>query len=100
VPQIGVTFEIDNNGILKVTAKDQGTGRDHSIVIQPSGGLTKDEINRMVNLAEQMKDQDKKKRVRSGHAGIRRSQEPAGQSDPHLPDQPGRARLQGVPGEP
>ena len=62
-PQIGVTFEIDNNGILKVTAKDQGTGKDQSIVIQPSGGLTKDEINKMVNQAEQMKEQDKKKRV-------------------------------------
>lgn len=62
VPQIGVTFEIDNNGILKVTAKDQGTGKDQSIVIQPSGGLTKDEINKMVNQAEQMKEQDKKKR--------------------------------------
>jgi molecular chaperone DnaK len=48
---------------LKVTAKDQGTGKDQSIVIQPSGGLTKDEINKMVNLAEQMKEQDKKKRV-------------------------------------
>jgi molecular chaperone DnaK len=58
-----VSFEIDNNGILKVTAKDQGTGKDQSIVIQPSGGLTKDEINKMVNVAEQMKEQDKKKRV-------------------------------------
>jgi molecular chaperone DnaK len=63
VPQIAVTFEIDNNGILKVTAKDNGTGKDQSIVIQPSGGLTKDEINKMVNQAEQMKEQDKKKRV-------------------------------------
>lgn len=58
-----MTFEIDNNGILKVTAKDQGTGKDQSIVIQPSGGLTKDEINKMVNQAEQMKEQDKKRRV-------------------------------------
>lgn len=58
-----MSFEIDNNGILKVTAKDQGTGKDQSIVIQPSGGLTKDEINKMVNVAEQMKEQDKKKRV-------------------------------------
>lgn len=63
MPQIAVTFEIDNNGILKVTAKDQGTGKDQSIVIQPSGGLTKDEINKMVNQAEQMKEQDKKRRV-------------------------------------
>lgn len=63
VPQINVTFEIDTNGILKVTAKDNSTGKDHSIVIQPSGGLTKDEINQMVDQAEQMKEQDMKKRV-------------------------------------
>lgn len=62
VPQIEVTFEIDNNGILKVTAKDKGTGKDQSITIQPSGGLTKSEIDRMVRQAEEMKEADKKKR--------------------------------------
>lgn len=65
VPQIEVTFEIDNNGILKVTAKDKGTGKDQSITIQPSGGLTKSEIDRMVRQAEEMKEADKKKRVNS-----------------------------------
>lgn len=64
VPQIEVTFEIDNNGILKVTAKDKGTGKDQTITIQPSGGLTKSEIDRMVRQGEEMKEQDKKKRVR------------------------------------
>jgi len=61
-PQIEVIFEIDANGIMKVLAKDKGTGREQTIVIQPSGGLTKDEINNMVNQAEQMKEEDQKKR--------------------------------------
>jgi len=61
-PQIEVTFEIDANGIMKVAAKDKATAREQNIVIQPSGGLTKDEINNMVNQAEQMKEEDSKKR--------------------------------------
>jgi len=61
-PQIEVTFEIDANGIMKVSAKDKATGREQNIVIQPSGGLTKDEINNMVNQAETMKEEDQKKR--------------------------------------
>ena len=61
-PQIEVSFEIDANGIMKVQAKDKATGREQQIVIQPSGGLTKDEINNMVNQAEQMKEEDAKKR--------------------------------------
>jgi len=61
-PQIEVTFEIDANGIMKVAAKDKATGREQNIVIQPSGGLTKDEINNMVNQSESMKEEDMKKR--------------------------------------
>jgi len=61
-PQIEVTFEIDANGIMKVAAKDKATAREQNIVIQPSGGLTKDEINNMVNQAESMKEEDAKKR--------------------------------------
>jgi len=61
-PQIEVCFEIDANGIMKVAAKDKATGREQNIVIQPSGGLTKDEINNMVNQAESMKEEDAKKR--------------------------------------
>jgi len=62
LPQIEVSFDIDANGIMKVSAKDKATNKDQSMVIQPSGGLSKDEIDRMVKTAEQMKDQDKKKR--------------------------------------
>lgn len=62
LPQIEVAFDIDANGIMKVSAKDKATNKDQSMVIQPSGGLSKDEIDKMVKTAEQMKDQDKKKR--------------------------------------
>jgi molecular chaperone DnaK len=48
---------------MKVAAKDKATAREQNIVIQPSGGLTKDEINNMVNQAESMKEEDAKKRV-------------------------------------
>merc|ERR1712194_784899 len=50
------------NGIMKVAAKDKATGREQNIVIQPSGGLTKDEINNMVNQSESMKEEDMKRR--------------------------------------
>jgi len=62
VPQIEVTFDLDANGILKVHAKDKATGKDHSILIQASGGLSKDEIDKMVKNAESMKQADMAKR--------------------------------------
>jgi len=62
LPQIEVAFDIDANGIMKVSAKDKATNKDQSMVIQPSGGLSKDEIDRMIKKAEEMKEQDKKKR--------------------------------------
>ena len=62
VPQIEVSFDIDANGIMRVSAKDKATGKDQHIVIQPSGGLSKDEIDNMVKKAEAMRDQDQKKR--------------------------------------
>lgn len=62
VPQIIVTFDVDANGIMKVTAKDKATGKDQSMIVQPSGGLSKAEIERMIKNAEEMKEQDKKKR--------------------------------------
>jgi len=62
VPQIEVTFDIDANGIVHVSAKDKATGRDQSITIQSSGGLTEAEIQNMVQQAERMKTEDKKKR--------------------------------------
>jgi molecular chaperone DnaK len=62
VPQIEVTFDIDANGILNVTAKDRGTGKEAKIRITASTKLSKDEKERMVKDAEQFADQDKKKR--------------------------------------
>lgn len=62
VPQIEVTFDIDANGIVNVSAKDKGTGKEQKIQIQASGGLTDEEIERMVKDAEANKDADKKKR--------------------------------------
>lgn len=62
VPQIDVTFDIDANGIVHVSAKDKATNRDQSITIQSSGGLTEAEIQDMVNKAEKFKEEDKKRR--------------------------------------
>ena len=62
VPQIEVTFDIDANGIVNVSAKDKGTGKEHQIRIQASGGLTDDEIEKMVKDAESNAAADKKRR--------------------------------------
>jgi molecular chaperone DnaK len=62
VPQIEVTFDIDANGIVHVSAKDLGTGKEQSIKITASSGLTKEEIDRAVKEAELHADEDKKKR--------------------------------------
>ena len=62
VPQIEVTFDIDANGIVNVSAKDKGTGKEQKIQIQASGGLSEEEINKMVKEAEANKEADKKKR--------------------------------------
>ena len=61
-PQIEVTFDIDANGIVNVSAKDKGTGKEQKIQIQASGGLSKEEIEKMVKEAEANKEADKKKR--------------------------------------
>ena len=61
-PQIEVTFDIDANGIVSVSAKDKGTGKEQKIQIQASGGLSEDEIQKMVKDAEANKEADKKKR--------------------------------------
>merc|ERR1712190_162642 len=61
-PQIEVSFDIDANGILNVSAKDNGTGKDQSMQIQTSGGLTKEEIENMKKNAESMAAQDKERR--------------------------------------
>ncbi len=62
VPQIEVTFDIDANGIVHVSAKDKGTGKEQSIRIQASSGLTEDEIEKMVKDAEAHSSEDEKKR--------------------------------------
>lgn len=62
VPQIEVTFNIDANGILNVTAKDKGTGKEQSITIQNSGNLSKEDVEKMAKEAEAHAEEDKKKR--------------------------------------
>jgi len=62
MPQIEVTFDIDANGIVNVSAKDKGTGKEQKIQIQASGGLSDEEIEKMVKDAEANKEADKKKR--------------------------------------
>jgi molecular chaperone DnaK len=62
VPQIEVTFDIDANGVLNVSAKDKGTGKENKITISGSSGLSDEEIEKMVNEAEANKDADAKKK--------------------------------------
>ena len=62
LPQIEVTFDIDANGIVHVTAKDKGTGKENTIKIQDGSGLSQDEIDRMVKDAEAHAEEDKKRR--------------------------------------
>jgi len=63
-PQIEVTFDIDANGIVNVSARDKGTGKEQQISIQSSGGLSNDQIENMVREAEKYADEDKKRRDR------------------------------------
>ena len=62
VPQIEVTFDIDANGILNVSAKDKATGKEQSIRIEASSGLSDSEVDKMVNEAKQHEEEDKQKR--------------------------------------
>jgi molecular chaperone DnaK len=62
VPQIEVSFDLDANGILNVSARDVGTGKEQNIIIQSSGGLSDAEIERMIREAEERKDDDQRKR--------------------------------------
>ncbi|MBL4824954.1 MAG: molecular chaperone DnaK [SAR324 cluster bacterium] len=62
VPQIEVSFDIDANGIVHVSAKDLGTGKEQAIKIESSGGLSEEEVEKMVNDAEQFAEEDKAKR--------------------------------------
>uniref|UniRef100_A0A4W3JXW2 Heat shock protein 9 n=1 Tax=Callorhinchus milii TaxID=7868 RepID=A0A4W3JXW2_CALMI len=62
VPQIEVTFDIDANGIVHVSARDKGTGREQQIVIQSSGGLSKDDIENMIKNAEKYAEADRRRK--------------------------------------
>ena len=62
MPQIEVTFDIDANGIVHVSAKDLGTGKEQAIKIESSGGLSEADVEKMINDAEQFADEDKAKR--------------------------------------
>jgi molecular chaperone DnaK len=62
VPQIEVTFDIDANGLVNVSAKDKGTGKEQQIRIQASGGLSDNDIDQMVKDAERFAEEDKKRR--------------------------------------
>ena len=63
IPQVDVTFDIDANGILSVSAQDKGTGKEQRIVIQPSSGLSKDEIGQMVDDARSHEEEDQRRRT-------------------------------------
>ena len=63
LPQVEVTFDIDANGILSVSAKDKGTGKEQKIVIQSSSGLSKEEVESMVEAAQQYAEEDQRKRA-------------------------------------
>ena len=63
VPQIDVTFDIDANGILSVSAQDKGTGKEQKIVIQPSSGISKEEISQMVDAAKANEAEDQQRRA-------------------------------------
>src|SRR5205814_10464158 len=62
VPKIRVTFDIDANGILSVTAKDEATGKDQRITIQAGSGLAKDEVEKLVREAQSHETEDKRRR--------------------------------------
>ena len=62
IPQIEVTFDIDANGIVHVSARDKGTGKEQQIVIQSSGGLSKEDIENMIRNAEKYAEADRKRK--------------------------------------
>ena len=94
VPQIEVTFDIDANGIVNVSAKDKGTGKEQQIRIQASGGLSDADIEKMVKDAEANAEADKKRR----EAG--RGQEPGREPDPLVREVAQGLWRQGLRGRP
>jgi molecular chaperone DnaK len=90
MPQIEVTFDIDANGILHVSAKDKATGKENKITIKANSGLSDDEIQRMVRDAEAHAEEDKKA------ARVGRRPQPVRRADPLDQEGPVRARRQGI----
>ena len=84
VPQIEVTFDIDANGITHVSAKDKGTGKEQAISIKSDGGLSDDEIEKMVKEAEANSEEDKKKKERI--EAINQAESLAHQTEKNLKD--------------
>ena len=97
VPQIEVTFDIDANGIVHVTAKDKGTGKENTIKIQEGSGLSKEEIDRMIKDAEAHAEEDRKRRE---EADVRNQAEIAGLPDGEVRQGAarGRGRVEGSRG--
>jgi molecular chaperone DnaK len=89
MPQIEVTFDIDANGIVSVGAKDKGTGKEQQITIQASGGLSDEDIDKMVKEAEENAEADKAKKESGG------DQEPGRKPCPRDREVAGRTRRQG-----
>ena len=99
VPQIEVAFNIDANGILNVTARDKGTGKEQTIRIESSGGLSKDEIERMQRDAESHASEDKKRRELAEATEHRRAAGlPAREAARGAQGQAQRVRQVGAPG--
>ena len=94
VPQIEVTFDIDANGIVHVTAKDKGTGKENTIKIQEGSGLSKEEIDRMIKDAEAHAEEDRQRRE---EADVRNQAEIAGLPDGEVRQGTarGRGRVEG-----
>ena len=86
VPQIEVTFDIDANGIVNVGARDKGTGKEMSVTVQSSGGLSKDQIENMLKDAEKYAEEDKKRKELIGESKSRdrRTVHPRFESSPNL----------------
>ena len=95
IPQIEVTFDIDANGILAVSAKDLGTGKEQKIEIKAGSGLSDDEIKRMVGDAEAHAEEDRKAARAGRGAQQRRERRLPGRAPAQGPGRPGRRRLQG-----
>ena len=91
IPQVEVTFDIDANGILNVSAKDKGTSKEQSITITASSGLSQDEIDQMIQDAEQHADEDSQKRQsveirNTAESAVYAAESMLKENEEHVPD--------------